>query len=79
MVDEADGNHERPSAAELHMEGDAAENMADPNQMMDTYDGNIHNAADYGDEDEIAINPSAADLNQEELEAIIESISSGKS
>ena len=61
------------------MEGDAAENMADPNQMMDTYDGNIHNAADYGDEDEIAINPSAADLNQEELEAIIESISSGKS
>ena len=47
--------------------------------MMDTYDGNIHNAADYGEEDEIAINPSAADLNQEELEAIIESISSGKS
>ena len=40
-------------------------------------------ADDYGeevnDEDGLPVNSSAADLNQEELEAIIESITSGKS
>ena len=55
----------------------AVEEDGGNNEMMDDYN-DIHNAADYGDEDEIPLNHSAADINQEELEAIIESISSGK-
>ena len=51
--------------------------------MMDGHDGYQDDMeADYGDEmdgvDGMPMSPSAADLNQEELEAIIESISSGK-
>ena len=49
------------------------ENQHDVDDEGDDYEEEVN------DEDGLPVNSSAADLNQEELEAIIESITSGKS
>ena len=73
VYSEGDENNERRASAQLVVENDDNEHNMDDE------------ADEYGEEvneeegDGLPVNSSAADLNQEELEAIIESITSGKS
>ena len=72
---------------DVYSEGDENNDGRAGAEMVVDNDDNEHNmdedVEEYGDEinaeDGLPVNSSAADLNQEELEAIIESITSGKS
>ena len=71
---------------DVYSEGEGQDRRASA-QLVVENDENQHDmddeADDYGDEendeDGMPVNSSAVDLNNEELEAIIESITSGKS
>ena len=70
--EDVDGEGDHYAAGQGNME----------NELGIDADGLGQDKAEYGDEmgdDDVGFSNSAADLNQEELEAIIESITSGKS
>ena len=85
MDPEADGDDDEDEDGDQYAGGADGQGMGehDANQMeMDADEMDQDKQAEYGEEmgdDDVGFSNSAADLNQEELEAIIESITSGKS